>query len=104
MTCFGFCKGIYDSNIFASVCDFVDPRARATATGIMNTIGWGGGGLGPIFLGWFSQHGGRNTEMGNMSAAIAWCGAIYFAGALVLLASLLFFPKRSVSQINTKAQ
>lgn len=100
MACFGFCKGIYDSNIFASVCDFVDPRARATATGIMNTIGWGGGGLGPVFLGWFAQHGGRNTEMGNMSAAIAWCGAIYFVGALVLMASLFFFPRVSVRRVN----
>jgi MFS family permease len=93
MTCFGFCKGIYDSNIFAALCDSVDPQARATATGIMNTIGWGGGGLGPLFLGWFAQHGGGNTEMGNMSAAISWCGAIYFAGALILLASLFFYPK-----------
>jgi MFS family permease len=96
MTCFGFCKGIYDSNIFAALCDCVEPRGRATATGIMNTVGWGGGGLGPLFLGWFAQHGGGNTEMGNMSAAIACCGAIYFVGALVLLGSLIFLPRRDV--------
>ncbi len=60
----------------------------------MNTIGWGGGGLGPVFLGWFAQHGGGTTEMGNMSAAIACCGAVYFAGGLILLASLFCCPKR----------
>ncbi len=100
MTCFGFCKGIYDSSIFASLCDFVDPRSRATATGIMNTIGWGGGGLGPIFLGWFAQHGGKSTEMGNMSAAIGYCGTFYFVGALMLLASLFFLPEKSERRQN----
>src|SRR5262249_42233141 len=28
MTIFGLCKGVYDSNIFASVYDMVPPRAR----------------------------------------------------------------------------
>ncbi|HEY3856353.1 MAG TPA: MFS transporter [Verrucomicrobiae bacterium] len=97
MTCFGFCKGIYDSCIFASLCDFVEPRGRATATGIMNTIGWGGGGLGPLFLGWFAQHGGKSTEMGNMSAAISYCGAFYIVGALLLLASLFFLPRKNAN-------
>jgi len=29
MTLFGLCKGFYDSNIFAALYDFVEPRARA---------------------------------------------------------------------------
>src|SRR4051812_21309539 len=31
MTLFGLCKGLYDSNIFASLYDAVEPSARATA-------------------------------------------------------------------------
>jgi hypothetical protein len=61
----------------------------------MNTIGWGGGGLGPLFLGWFAQHGGKSTEMGNMSTAIGYCGIFYFVGALLLLASLFFLPRKT---------
>ena len=38
MTLFGFCKGFYDSNIFASIFDVVEPRARATAAGLMVSV------------------------------------------------------------------
>ena len=39
----GFCKGIYDANIFASLFDVVRPEDRGTAAGLMNTVGWTGG-------------------------------------------------------------
>jgi MFS family permease len=96
MTIFGFCKGFYDSNIFASVYDVVHPRARATAAGIMNTVGWGGGALGPVYVGWMSQYGSRGDEMENMSHAIAYGGAIYLCGAALLAVAILFFAKRDV--------
>ena len=94
MTVFGFCKGFYDSNIFASLFDVVEPRARATAVGIMNTVGWGGGALGPVAVGWVSQHGRHATEMENMSEAIAFCSVIYLAGAVLLFAAVFFLTKR----------
>ena len=47
MTVFGAAKGLYDSNIFASLYDAVPPTARATAAGVMNTVGWAGGACGP---------------------------------------------------------
>jgi MFS family permease len=87
MSLFGLCKGIYDSNIFASIFDVVEPRARGTAAGLMNTVGWGGGALGPVIVGWLSQHGRHATEMENMSEAIAWCSVIYIMGALLLIAA-----------------
>jgi MFS family permease len=87
MSLFGLCKGIYDSNIFASIFDVVEPRARGTAAGLMNTVGWGGGALGPVIVGWLSQHGRRATEMENMSEAIALGSGIYIAGALLLFAA-----------------
>jgi MFS family permease len=42
MAVFGACKGFYDSGIFASLYDSIDPRARGSAAGLMNTVGWGG--------------------------------------------------------------
>jgi len=87
MSLFGLCKGFYDSNIFASIFDVVEPRARGTAAGLMNTVGWGGGALGPVMVGWLSQHGRHATEMENMSEAIALCSGIYVAGALLLFAA-----------------
>jgi MFS family permease len=87
MSLFGACKGLYDSNIFASIFDVVHPRARGSAAGIMNTVGWGGGALGPLAVGWISKHGRHANEMDNMSEAIAFCSLIYIAGAGLLLAA-----------------
>jgi MFS family permease len=96
MTCFGFCKGLYDSNIFASLYDAIEPRARSTAAGIMNTVGWGGGALGPIVVGVLAEYGNRAREIDNMSDAIAWCGAIYLAGAALLAVTIVFFAKHDI--------
>jgi MFS family permease len=99
MTLFGFCKGLYDSNIFAALYDQIRPQARATAAGIMNTVGWSGGALAPLVVGWLSQHGRHPTEMENMSEAIAWCGAVYLLGAITLLVTFLVSarPRRPAS-------
>ena len=40
LTFWGFFKGLYDANIFASVYDVVPAEARGTAAGLMNAIGW----------------------------------------------------------------
>ncbi len=94
MTFFGFCKGLYDSNIFASLYDFIEPRARGTAAGLMNTVGWGGGALGPLLVGWVAKHGSGASEMENMSKAISWCSAVYILGALLLMVAIVRFAHR----------
>jgi len=91
MTAFGACKGFYDSGIFASVYDVVEPRARASAAGLMNMIGWAGGGLGPLAIGWAATHGRHASTVENMSEAISLCGYVYLAGAVGLLIALLSF-------------
>jgi MFS family permease len=48
---FGYFKGMYDSNIWASLYDVVRPERRATAVGVMNAIGWLGGGMGTYAIG-----------------------------------------------------
>lgn len=84
MTLFGICKGAYDSGIFASLFDVIPARSRGTAAGLMNTVGWGGGALGPYFTGWFSEHGPYASQIDNMSAAITSCSALYLASGIVL--------------------
>jgi MFS family permease len=86
MTIFGVCKGIYDANIFASLYDVVEPRARATAAGLMNMVGWFGGAFGPLWVGWMADHGPyKSTD--NMSAAIAAGSVVYVACAALLFAA-----------------
>jgi MFS family permease len=99
MTGFGFCKGFYDSGIFASLYDVVEPRARGTAAGIMNTVGWGGGALGPLFVGLAAQYG-RGSEIENMSAAISSCAVIYLLGAALLLAAVMRVQRARGSRLG----
>jgi MFS family permease len=100
MTVFGFGKGLYDSNIFASLYDAVDSRARATAAGFMNTLGWVGGALGPLYVGLFTQYG-SGTAVQNMSRAIASTGVFYIVGALLLLSVAFIFIKRDAMETST---
>jgi MFS family permease len=94
MAVFGACKGFYDAGIFASLYDVIPVRSRATAAGIMNTVGWGGGALGPLLTGWYTQRGGHGSEMANMSQFISGCGAVYlFCGVLLLVAVFAFAPR-----------
>jgi MFS family permease len=101
MTCFGLCKGLYDSNIFAALYDAIEPRARSTAAGVMNTVGWGGGALGPVVVGVLAKYGPRAREIDNMSAAIAYCGVVYLIGAALLAVTIIFFAKRDIVRGQT---
>ena len=91
---FGVCKGFYDSGIFASLYDVIDPRSRGAAAGLMNTVGWGGGALGPLFVGLACKYGHGATKTENMSDAIAFCGAIYLLAAALVLAAWLISKSR----------
>jgi len=77
MACFGLFKGLYDSNIWASVHDVVPPERRATAVGVINSIGWLGAGTATVTVAAASQRFG-------MSACISATSLIYLSLAIVL--------------------
>jgi hypothetical protein len=64
----------------------------------MNTVGWGGGALGPLFVGFASQYGGKATEVENMSDAIAWCGAVYLVAAAFVVAAIGCLKRRTAAR------
>jgi MFS family permease len=82
LACWGFCKGVYDSNIFAAAFDVVPVRARGTVSGLMNCIGWLiGGGAAPVTIGFLAAY----LTLGK---AIATSAAVYvLAGMLLMLAA-----------------
>ena len=83
----GFCKGVYDASIFASLFDVIRPSIRGTAAGLMNTVGWTGGALAPIAIGAFS-------DVLGLGRAIGATAPVYLiAGALALVASRLAAAK-----------
>ncbi len=75
---FGFFKGLYDANIWASLYDVVKPERRATALGLMNSIGWFGGALAPTII-------AKASESYGMSAVISATSIIYLVVGLLLL-------------------
>lgn len=90
LICWGFCKGIYDSNIFAAAFDVVPVRSRGTVSGFMNCIGWLiGGGAAPVTIGFLATHV-------TLGSAIAISAAVYIAaGALLLIAAVRLIQFRS---------
>jgi MFS family permease len=96
LTVWGFFKGLYDANIFASVFDVVRPEARGTAAGFMNAVGWlAGGGSAPLVIGIIAQRE-------SLGLAIALASTVYVAAGLLLLTGILFFVKQDVAKMQTE--
>jgi MFS family permease len=79
----GFCKGIYDANIFASLYDVVRPQDRGTAAGLMNTVGWSGGLVAPPLIGMASEHFGLGVAITATAAVYLLVGLLAFSAARV---------------------
>ena len=94
LTAWGFFKGLYDANIFAAMFDVVPPESRGTATGLMNMVGWlGGGGAAPVVIGYIAERHG-------LGLAISLASAVYVAGAALLAAGILLFIRRDVARME----
>jgi MFS family permease len=96
LTAWGFFKGLYDANIFASVFDVVRPEARGTAAGFMNAVGWlAGGGSAPIIIGIIAQRE-------SLGLAIALASTVYVAAGVLLLTGILFFVKHDSARMQAE--
>ena len=78
LAAWGFFKGLYDANIFASLFDVVPPEARGTAAGFMNMVGWLGGGAAPLVVGLVAR-------AWSLGLAISMAAAVYVVGAVLLM-------------------
>ncbi|MBI5084501.1 MAG: MFS transporter, partial [Acidobacteria bacterium] len=78
MSGFGYAKGLYDANIWASLYDVVKPERRGTALGFMNSMAWLGGSAGPVAVAYAAQTLG-------MGAAISASSIVYLLTGFLLL-------------------
>jgi MFS family permease len=95
LTAWGFCKGMYDANIFASLFDVVRPEARGTAAGFINSMGWIGGGWAPVAVGYIARDYG-------LSAGITAASVVYLLACALLLVAAFFFVERDIWQTQTQ--
>lgn len=85
----GFFKGIYDSNIFASAFDVIPASLRGTVSGLMNCVGWlVGGGLAPAAIGLAAAY----MPLGR---TIACSSLFYGLAAGLLLLSMRRLPAKA---------
>jgi MFS family permease len=96
MTGFGYFKGLYDANIWASLHDVVRPERRATAVGLMNAIGWFGGGMAPVAIAAASQRYG-------MSACLSANAAVYVLFGLLLCAGIAIYMRDGQQAITASS-
>jgi MFS family permease len=89
----GFFKGIYDANIFASVFDVVRPEVRGTLAGFMNMIGWlcGAGSSGVVV--------GYLTKWYGPAFAISSTSSVYVIAAGTLSIAGLIFMRRDAARV-----
>jgi MFS family permease len=80
LTLFGFFKGLYDANIWASLYDVVPVERRATAQGVMNCLGWLGGSAAPIAVAAASARWGMGPSISAGSAVYLLTGLLLAAG------------------------
>jgi MFS family permease len=99
MTCFGFSKGIYDANIWASMYDVVAPARRATTLGIANMVGWLSAGLGATATGALVDAGM------SMSHVLSSTAVIYVVIGILLSTAGVFLAPRDIRRAaETKSQ
>ena len=84
---FGFFRGIYDSNLFASLFDVIKPQYRATATGLMLSFAFLVGSLSPTVLGFLKMRFGLSFGLASLSVSYV------LGGVIILIACALFFKK-----------
>jgi len=94
---FGFFKGLYDANIWASLYDVVPARRRATAQGLMNAVGWLGAGIAPVAVAAASDRYGMAACLSATSAVYLLCGGLLLAGTAA------FFPRPPAPDLRPKS-
>ena len=80
MAGFGYAKGLYDANIWASLYDVVKPERRGTALGLMNAMGWLGGSVGPVAVAYAAQSVGMGAAISASSVVYLLVGGLMVAG------------------------
>ena len=81
---FGLFRGIYDSNLFASLFDVIKPQYRASATGLMLSFAFLVGAFSPTVLGVLKTNFG-------LSFGLASLAGFYVLGGVIILVARIFF-------------
>ena len=97
MALFGVFRGVYDSNLMASLFDIIPQRYHASGAGLMLSCAFVFGSTSPVVLG-FVKGACSST------AALASLGAFYLAGAVIIAVARARQYRTSDSGLRTSGQ
>lgn len=83
---FGLFRGIYDSGIYSSLYEIIEPKYRSTATGLILMFAFFTGGISPYIMGILKPTLGIATCLSGMSI-------VYLLSALALFVGVKFLKK-----------
>lgn len=95
---FGLFKGIYDSNIWASMFDVISPSRRGATVGIANMAGWGLGSVISMLVGSAVKRLGLQLDEAMASSSV-----VYIIVAFLLIAAAFYFAPRDVHRSDVTA-
>lgn len=87
LACFGFFRGIYDSNLYAALFDVIEPDLRASSVGIMTAFAFIVGALAPLVLGYLKTDFGLALGISSLSVGYL------FGACMIFIALKCFFLK-----------
>lgn len=94
LLCWGFFKGVYDSNIFAAAFDVVPVESRGTVSGLMNCVGWLlGGGIAPVLIGYLAVYM-------SLGKAIASSATVYGLATILLAITMQRWLQADVQRLQ----
>ncbi len=89
MGLFGFFRGFYDSNIYASLYTVIEPRIRASVSGAMIMFAFLMGAFAPWVLGSLKPTLGLSDGLSSLSL-------VYLAGGLFIFIAIKFTLKKDI--------
>lgn len=92
---FGLFRGVYESNLFASLFDVVAPRYRATAVGLMLSVGFIFSAFAPIVMGWSKENFGLSTTF-------AYLAPVFVVSVVALGMSRFLWLRRDFYEEKTR--
>lgn len=96
LTLFGFFRGVYDSNIFATLFDVIEPEFRSSATGLMLMFAFVSGATSPYILGILKPRLGLSWGLSSLAV-------VYVLSALSIIIALKWYYRRDARSLAPAA-
>jgi hypothetical protein len=95
MGIFGFFRGVYESNLYATLFEVIEPRLRSSAVGVMISFAFIVGALAPLILGALKGRLGLGAGLAGLSVVYV------FGGIMLALAWALCFRRDCIGKTQT---